>query len=140
MSLMELLVVVGILAVLAGSAIGYFSEARSQAENAVVSENLRLYREAMSRYFKTNMAYPTDVGSFTLENFSGKTANSMFLLPFQNASVTLFVEVPDTAAGASSNAWQATKTVIIPWFPGVGGPGVQFRNLKIKIDQTIMSW
>lgn len=139
-NLLELIVVVGIIAILAVTAVGYYGDVRSQAEVAVASENLRLFREALARHFKQNLTYPTSVASFTFQNFSGKTPRSMFLEPFQSASVTLFVEIPDAAAGASPNAWQATTTVLVPWTSSSGSPGSQFRNVKLKIDQTFMNW
>lgn len=65
-SLIEILIVVAILAVLTGVGSSYYNDYIEDARLATARSNLASVKEAISRYFKDHMAYPTN-----LENLQG---------------------------------------------------------------------
>ncbi|HEV3088650.1 MAG TPA: prepilin-type N-terminal cleavage/methylation domain-containing protein [Candidatus Elarobacter sp.] len=62
-TLIELMIVVAIIAILAGILIPNFVNARSQAQTAACESNLRAIATAMELYYADNQVYPTASGA-----------------------------------------------------------------------------
>ncbi len=75
-TLIELMIVVAIIAILAGILIPNFVNARSQAQTAACESNLRSIATALELYYADNQVYPTASGAsvqpalFTVNNVS----------------------------------------------------------------------
>ncbi|MGB9787610.1 MAG: type II secretion system protein [Dictyoglomus turgidum] len=64
-SLLELLVVIGILTILIAIAIPLYFETINQAKRNAHLSNMRLVKEALEMYYLKNKQYPIDAWSFT---------------------------------------------------------------------------
>ena len=62
-TLIELMIVVAIIAILAGILIPNFVNARSQAQTAACESNLRAIATALELYYADNQVYPTAAGA-----------------------------------------------------------------------------
>ncbi len=143
---MEILIVIVIIAVLAGVGLNYYVDYIEDARIATARTNLKIVRDAISRYFKDHMAYPT-----TLESLQGpylqQPIPELLITPLQGQAL-LLVEVPTDAAIADpnrgSNIFQLSPTADCEWitydFTGTGSGGKQIRSLKIKYNGTEMNW
>ncbi len=129
-TLMELLIVVAIIAVLAGVGLNYYGDYIEDARIAAVRTNLKIVRDAISRYFKDHMAYPT-----SLESLQGpylqQPTTAMLLDPLAGNGV-LQVEV--------STNFFAQPPVAIDWLLYSAHDGRQIRNVKIVYNGTLMGW
>lgn len=144
-TLMEMLIVVAIIAVLAGVGFSYYSDSIEDARMATVRSNLNVVRDSIARYFKDHMTYPT-----SLEALQGPYLQQppVYLLvsQFQGNSVVR-VEVPTDAAIADPakgpNIFQlvAADCEWIDYdFGGAGSGGKQIRSIRIKYNGTEMNW
>ncbi|MBU1107147.1 MAG: prepilin-type N-terminal cleavage/methylation domain-containing protein [Candidatus Riflebacteria bacterium] len=145
-TLIEMLIVVTILAVLAGVGFNYYSESIEDARISTIKTNLKIVRDAISRYFKDHMTYPT-----SLESLQGaylmQPVAALLETPFQNKSI-VWVEVPTAAAIADPNRgpniFQLSPASDCEWidydFGGGGSGGRQIRSIRIKYDGIEMNW
>lgn len=142
-TLIEMLIVVAIIAVLAGAGYNYYSDILPEARESTVRLNLKSVREAISRYFKDNMTYPT-----SLESLQGpylqQPVNALLITPLA-ADAQVLVEVPDPGKTAEVNVFQVPPaSCTLPWpaydFTGGGSGGKQIRNIKIKYNGSEMPW
>lgn len=134
-TLMELLAVVAIVAVLAVTASWYFSDSIAESRHAVVRQNVKITREAISRYFKERMEYPTSLASLS-GPYLAQNPFDMLIVPMDGASCAVEVEVP---ADGTVNAFQASE---FEWelYDFSSGGTRQFRNLRFRLDNSIMNW
>ncbi len=138
---MEMLVVVAIIAVLAGAGYNYYSDILPDARQAAVKANLQMVRDAVSRYFKDNMAYPTSFEALQGPYLQQPVVESL-VNPLQGAA-TVRVEIPDIAKTAETNVFQvppASCTWVDYDFTGGGSGGKQMRSIKIRYNGTDMPW
>jgi general secretion pathway protein G len=137
-TLMEILIVVAIIAVLAGVGLSYYGDYIEDARIATARTNLRIVRDAISRYFKDQMAYPT-----TLETLQGpylqQPPTSLLLDPLAGNGKIL-VEVADDTEYPSDDypVFQATVTELIDYVPATNKR--QIKNIRMKHYNTEMSW
>ena len=68
-TLIELLVVVAIIGLLAGVAVGMYSQSIRKAEEAVLKENLYTTRAAINHYFADKGKYPFDVNALVEDHY-----------------------------------------------------------------------
>lgn len=139
-TLIEMLIVVTIIAVLAGVGYNYYTDIIPEARENTVRMNLNVVRDAISRYFKDNMAYPT-----SLEKLQGpylqQPVQSLLVTPLISAAKVM-VEVSSDIV-AKPNIFQlapAECTWIEYQFDGSGSGGGQIRNIKIKYNGVVMPW
>ena len=134
-TLVELMIVVVIIAVLSVVSVGYYRDSLRESQEAVVRNNLKTVRKAISMYFKDHMAYPKKLESLTGPYLKGKIPE-LLIYPL-SASSSVYVEVPtdDTYQGA----FQATETKLIYYDFGANNDK-EIKNVKIKINDHIMSW
>ena len=138
---MEMLIVVAIVAVLAGAGYNYYADILPEARENTARTNLKIVRDAISRYFKDNMAYPTSFRALEGPYLQQTVKES--LLNVLNASAAVLVEVPDSAKTTETNIFQvppASCTWLKYDFDGPGVGNNQIRNIKIKINDTEMPW
>ena len=114
-TLIELMIVVAIIAILAGILIPNFVNARASAQTAACESNLQEIATAMELYYADNQAYPT-AASFTNVTPSLLTAGSVVYLnntpkdpAAQNQSLDYQVET-----SAQSGTTPAGYTIICP--------------------------
>ena len=133
-SLIEILIVVAIIAVLAGVGFSYYSDYLQDSKEAVIRHNLKTVREAISMYFKQHMAYPTTLEVLTGPHLKDSVAE-LLLRPLEGVEV--YVVVP--ANNAAPQAFMATLTIEIPY--NFDGSNVkEIKNIKIKYSNNIMTW
>lgn len=144
-TLMEMLIVVTIIAVLAGVGFSYYSDSIEDARIATTRNNLKVVRDAIARYFKDHMTYPT-----SLEALQGPYLQqpvSYLLVSQLQGNAIVRVEVPTNAAIADPakgpNIFQLTA-VDCEWvdydFGGIGSGNKQIRSIRIKHNGTEMNW
>ncbi len=129
-TLIELLVVVAIIAILVGIGYNYYSDMLPEARENTARVNLKIVRDAISRYFKDNMKYPTD-----LKDLHG---------PYLEAPVESLLV--DTLGGNASLRFECnTSDDSVSFYDRVyawvdAPTGKQIRNVRIKYNGTEMSW
>ncbi len=128
-SLLELLVVIGVIAALSGVVLTYVGDSKDAAADAVVKQNLKLTREALGRYFQANMQYPMSLASLT-GAYLQQPYEELLLTPMAGRATALEVNVPDTSVpGVSTNAYQATVTTWVTYPPT---PLREIRNVRVQ--------
>jgi type II secretion system protein G len=98
-TLIELMIVVAIIAILAGILIPNFVNARAQAQTAACESNLRSIATALELYYADNQVYPAASGSAVVPTLM--TANG----------VTYLNTTPKDPAGQSGSATYSLTTV-----------------------------
>ncbi|HNX78200.1 MAG TPA: prepilin-type N-terminal cleavage/methylation domain-containing protein [Candidatus Rifleibacterium sp.] len=137
-SLIEMLIVVSIIAVLAGAGYNYYSDILPTARENTVKANLKIVRDAVSRYFKDNMIYPT---SFKMLQgaYLQQSVSEALVTPLQGAG-EVWVEVSNVA---ETNIFQVNPADCI-WikydFAGTESGGKQMRGIRIRYNGTDMPW
>ncbi len=135
-TLIEMLIVVAIIAVLAGVGYNYYVDSIEDARTATVRTNIKVVREAISRYFKDHMAYPTSLESLQGPYLQQPMAE-LLLNPLLGNGI-IMVEVADPAKyNVTYNAFQATETVRIEYSTH---DGRQIKGIRIKYHGTEMNW
>ena len=107
-TLIELMIVVAIIAILAGILIPNFVNARAQAQTAACESNLRSIATALELYYADNQTYPA-ASSADIKPDLFKGANGVFYLnntPKDPASITesLLYKLTSTAQSGTSGA------------------------------------
>ncbi len=142
---MEMLIVVAIIAVLAGAGYNYYADILPEAREATVRANLTLVRDAISRYFKDNMKYPDSLASSTMGLYLQTDSVERLLVSPLGPTAQLVIEVPDPLKTTEINVFQVPPASCTwPWpaydFNGGGSGGKQIRSIKIKLNGTEMPW
>ncbi|MBI3037581.1 hypothetical protein HYY75_00825 [bacterium] len=142
-NLLEMLVTVAIIVILASALIGYYMDVLQESREAVVKTNVGKVREALSRYFKDNLAFPTALASlqpvYILEN-----PRELLINPLQTSSCVVMIQVPGTTTPGiviSSNAYQATQTFWVDYdFDNPSNNASQIRDIRVKIKDITQPW
>jgi type II secretion system protein G len=127
-TLIELMIVVAIIAILAGILIPNFVNARSQAQTAACESNLRSIATALELYYADNQVYPTAAGASVQPALL--TVNGVAYLnntpkdPAAQSAVATYVLTTTQAGGGGP----ATYTVTCP--------GVHAGSTLAKIPLT----
>ena len=127
-TLIELMIVVAIIAILAGILIPNFVNARSQAQTAACESNLRSIATALELYYADNQIYPTAAGAsvqpalFTVNGVA--YLNNTPKDPAAQSAVATYVLTTTQAGGGGP----ATYTVTCP--------GVHAGSTLAKIPLT----
>jgi general secretion pathway protein G len=133
-TLIELLVVVAIIAILVGIGSNYYGDMVSEARVNTATLNLKIVRDAISRYFKDNMRYPTDLKELHGPYLEAPVESLLIDTLGGNASLRL--EYNTSAADVSfydrTYAWGDSGDLALV--------GKQIRNVKIKYNGTEMPW
>ena len=123
-----MLIVVAILAVLAGVGFGYYVDYIEDARRNTARTNLITVKEAISRYFKDRMVYPTSLNELQ-GPYLQQNPNQLLLGPIQpadpNASIEL--KVPDTAG---KNAFHTPESEMM-WTDNLN-IGRQIKDIRIN--------
>jgi len=131
-TLMEILIVVAIIAVLAGVGLNYYGDYIEDARMATARNNLKVVRDAISRYFKDHMAYPTALNSLQ-GPYLQQPPTSLLLDPLAGNG-KIKVEYNTSADGVDHfdrvYAWDYIENV----------SNKQIRNIRIEYNGTEMSW
>ncbi len=134
MTLLELVIVAAILGILSMSAVSYYNDYMQQAREAVARQNLKLVRDAVSKYFKENLEGPTSFTQLGLnveDSILGK-------LDDPNLRLGIVVSATSSFSGVSPNPYLATEVAVVFLNRGSTGNGQSFRD--IKISSPYSSW
>ena len=154
-TLIELMIVVAIIAILAGILIPNFVNARSQAQTAACESNLRAIATALELYYADNQVYPTASGAAVQPTLF--TANGISYLSntpkdpaAQNGNATYTLTTVQAGGGSA-----ATYTILCPGVhagstlaklqfvtnaPGtVCGPGCTATKLQYTAGQGLLA-
>ena len=113
-TLIELMIVVAIIAILAGILIPNFVNARSQAQTAACESNLRAIATALELYYADNQVYPTAAGAAVQPSLL--TANGVAYLnntpkdPAAQTAVATYALTTTQATGGGA----ASYTIVCP--------------------------
>jgi type II secretion system protein G len=113
-TLIELMIVVAIIAILAGILIPNFVNARAQAQTAACESNMRAIATALELYYADNQVYPTAAGAAVQPSLM--TANGVAYLnntpkdPAAQSGSATYALTTTQAAGGSA----ATYTIVCP--------------------------
>lgn len=130
-----MLIVVAIIAVLAGVGSSYYQEYTQEARISVVKSNLMAVRDAISRYFKDRLSYPRSFDELQ-GGFLKQSVQELLMNPIPQGVV---VEV-EVANDADSNRENWSWGWIVYDFAGAGSLGQQMRNIRIKYNGSVMNW
>lgn len=134
-SLIEMLIVVAILAALAGVGSSYYQDYTQEASISLVKYNLVAVRDAMARYFKDRLEYPKEFASLQ-GPYLQQSVQELLLSPLPT-NVVVEVEI---ANEVDLNREEWTWSWIEYAFTGTGSGGKQMRNVRIKYNGSVMSW
>lgn len=127
-TLIEMLIVVTILAVLAGVGYNYYFDLIDEARVNTVKGNMRTVKDAIARFFKDRMVYPTSLdelrGPYLQQSVAELILNP--LLP-QDGTAQIEIQVP---AGADINVFQVPEAGLT-WTSDLAS-GKQFKNIRVK--------
>jgi len=136
-----MLIVVAIVAVLAGVGSSYYQEYTEEARISLIRYNLQAVREAVSRYFKDRLVYPS-----TLDELQGaylqQSVRELLVAPAPD-KVVVKVEVPQAAMPVDTNISQiapADCDWIVYDFTVAGSGGRQIRSIRISYNGADMNW
>ncbi len=134
-SLIEMLIVVAIIAVLAGVGSSYYQEYSQEARISVIKSNLLAVRDAVSRYFKDRLAYPRSFEELQ-GAFLKQSVQELLINPIPQG-VVVDVEVANDADPNRENwSWSWMEYD----FVGAGSGNRQMRNVRIKYNGSVMNW
>jgi len=131
-TLMEMLIVVAIVAVLAGAGYNYYADILPEARENTARMNLKIVRDAISRYFKDNMTYPTSLK--LLESYLQQPVESVLITPL-GGDAKLRLEYNSSADSVSFY-----ERVYVWADQDSAPPGKQIRDVRIKLNGTEMPW
>lgn len=132
-TLIEMLIVIAIVAVLAGVGYNYYQDSLSEARENTVRYNLKIVRDAISRYFKDNMSYPTSLDSLN-GPYLQQPVTTLLISPL-NGDAKLRLEYNTSLDTVSfyDRVYVWNDIDLVP-------AGKQIRNIKIKYNGTEMPW
>ncbi|HNW35055.1 MAG TPA: prepilin-type N-terminal cleavage/methylation domain-containing protein [Candidatus Ozemobacteraceae bacterium] len=111
-TLIELIVVVAVIAVLSVTAFSYYQDSLETSRQNVVRQNCKLVRDALGRYFQTNLEYPVDLKSLT-PAYLLQSADDLLVVPLGSASIE--VEIPTTAVTTPGSVNPLQHTGSFEW-------------------------
>ncbi len=127
MTLVEILIVIGVIAVLSSFAVGYYQEYLDDARRNVQLQNANIVREAISRYFKDNLEYPT-----SLEKLQGPYIHQPISSLFDaSGAYTVMVQVTNVAEENLYHVGQQDRIWVPYTFGGNTHDGKQIGDIKI---------
>ena len=133
-TLVELMIVVAIIAILAGILIPNFQNARAQAQTSACESNIRAIATAAELYYTDNQAYPAS-GSANPVTFASNAANG------NNTGTKYLNNTPhDPAApsGGNATAYTFTSQANTDGTPGyeITCPGEHPNATLVKLSQA----
>ncbi len=135
-SLVEMLIVVAIIAVLAGVGSSYYQQYTEDAKESMIKYNLQAVREAISRYYKDRLEYPTSFDTLR-GTFLHQSVKSLLLDPAPGR-VEVEVEAGTDLTDDSRDNWVWTWQTYD--FDGVGSGDRQVRKVRIIYQGSLMNW
>lgn len=127
-TLIEMLIVVTILAVLAGVGYNYYFDLIDEARVNTVKGNMRTVKDAIARFFKDRMVYPTSLDELRGPYLQQSVAE-LILNPLLQYDGTAQIEI-QVPAGADVNVFQVPEANLT-WTSDLAS-GKQFKNIRVK--------
>jgi len=129
-TLLELMIVVAIIAILAGILIPNFTHARAQAQTAACESNLRQIATAMELYYADNQEYPAS-GNVTSSAITANGVNYLNNTPVDPAAVS-----PSSPYTFVTTGSGATQSYIITC-PGTHDPSTLQKITPGTVNHTL---
>lgn len=128
-TLIELIIVVGIIAVLAATSYNYYQDSLATARENVVKQNIQMVRDAIGRYFQANLQHPSDLDALT-PTYLTQSAEQLLVHPL--GSATIEVEIP--SADNVTNLLQYTGT--FTWITVTQNKTAKklIRTVRVRVD------
>lgn len=130
---MELLIVITIIAVLAGVGYNYYADMIPEARENTARMNLKIVRDAIARYFKDKMAYPTNLDE--LEGpYLQQSVESVLIAPLAgDAKLRLEYNSSLDSVSFYDRVYIWADKELVP-------AGKQIRDVRIKLNGNEMPW
>ena len=128
-SLIELVVVLGIIGVLGLSVSSYIQDSLEEARYVTVQQNAKMVQGAISRYFKENLTYPT-----SLESLQGRYLQQSvkeLLVNVDEGNLKVLVQVSNTGNPNVYQVSESERRWIEYAFGGNAHGGRQIANIKV---------
>lgn len=130
-TLIEMLIVVAIIAVLAGVGFNYYADSIEEARLNTARVNMRTVKEAIGRYFKDRLSYPT-----SLEELRGpylqQSVQELILNPILpiDGNAKIEVQVPPNVADSAYHTPEASMS----WVDSSLSAGKQIKSVRVKFN------
>lgn len=128
-SLIELVVVVGIIAVISATVSSYVQDSMEEARYVTVQQNTKIVKDAIGRYFKDNLTYPT-----SLESLEGRYIHQPIrelLIGTSEGSVKIQVQVSNTGNPNVYQVPESDRRWVDYVFGGNAHGGKQIAAIKV---------
>lgn len=143
-TLIEMLIVITIIAVLSGVGYNYYSDSLLEARENTVKYNLKVVRDAISRYFKDNMAYPTSLAALQ-GPYIQQPVNSLLVTPLAGVAE---IEILGTTTADVNIYHYSYKDANgdglddvdseLNWIKDSLGTCKQFKDIRVKFQGTYL--
>jgi prepilin-type N-terminal cleavage/methylation domain-containing protein len=123
-TLIEIMIVVAVIAVLTGVGFNYYQDSLVEARVNTVKLNLDAVSEAISRYFKDHMTYPTSINELK-GPYLQQSVQELLLTPLQPLDSNVRIEIKVSNV-ANENVYHVEESNTI-WSSNLTG-GKQFKD------------
>jgi general secretion pathway protein G len=134
-TLIEMLIVVVIIAVLAGVGFNYYADSVEEARINTARVNMRTVKEAIGRYFKDRLSYPTSLdelrGPYLQQSVQELILNP--ILPL-DGSAKIEVQVPPNVVDSAYHTPEASMA----WVDASLSAGRQIKNVRVIFNGTYL--
>ncbi len=127
-TLIEMLIVVAIIAVLAGVGFSYYSDSIEEARINTVKMNMRTVKDAVARYFKDRMAYPTSLDELR-GPYLQQSVQELILNPILPGDGNAQIELKISNV-AENNVYHVAEEDTT-WTSNLSS-GKQFKDIRVK--------
>ncbi|MEW6709237.1 MAG: prepilin-type N-terminal cleavage/methylation domain-containing protein [Candidatus Riflebacteria bacterium] len=130
-TLIEMLIVVAIIAVLSGVGFSYYSDSIEEARINTVKMNMRTVKDALARYFKDRMVYPTSLDELR-GPYLQQSVQELILNPIlpSDGNAKIEVQVPPNVGDNAYHIAEANMT----WVESSLSTGKQIKNIRVNLS------
>ena len=129
-TLIEMLIVVAIIAVLAGVGYNYYGDSIEEARINTVRLNMRTVKEAIGRYFKDRMVYPTSLDELR-GPYLQQSVQELVLNPIQESDGTARIEL-QVSTIPGDNVYHTSESNLT-WESNLSS-GQQFKAIRVRFQ------
>lgn len=130
-TLIEMLIVVAIIAVLAGVGYNYYGDSIEEARINTVRLNMRTVKEAIGRYFKDRMVYPTSLDELR-GPYLQQSVQELVLNPLLESDGAAQIELRVSTVAVSDNVYHIPESNLT-WESNLS-TGKQFKAIRVRFQ------